>query len=88
MGSYSTAEAIVSAAAVMSPGDVMLLEAQTSIGNSEIMLPVEVYPAEFDAIAAATRKGIIVIEAAGNGGTDLDKARNIEGQSRPQPQIA
>jgi subtilisin family serine protease len=80
MSNYSTAEAIVSAAAVMSAGDVMLLEAQTTIGSSEIMLPVEVYPAEFDAIAAATRKGIIVIEAAGNGSADLDKARDAIGK--------
>ena len=63
----------------MNAGDVMLLEAQTAIGNSDVMLPVEVYPAEFDAIAAATRKGIIVIEAAGNGGADLDKTKDAQG---------
>ncbi|MGE3876233.1 MAG: S8 family peptidase, partial [Parvibaculaceae bacterium] len=80
MSRYSTAEAIVSAASVMQAGDIMLLEAQTPIGNSDVYLPVEVYPAEFDAIAAATRKGIIVIEAGGNGSADLDKTRNAVGK--------
>ena len=80
MNSYSTAEAIISAASVMSAGDVMLLEAQITIGDSEVYLPVEVYPAEFDAIAAATRKGIIVIEAGGNGSADLDKTRDALGK--------
>lgn len=77
---YSTAEAIISAASVMSAGDVMLLEAQTPIGDGTFYLPVEVYPAEFDAIAAATRKGIIVIEAGGNGSADLDRTRNALGK--------
>jgi subtilisin family serine protease len=80
MNRYSTAEAIISAASAMSAGDVMLLEAQTPIGDGDVYLPVEVYPAEFDAIAAATRKGIIVIEAGGNGSADLDSTRNAVGK--------
>lgn len=69
--SYSTAEAILSAVDVMSAGDVLLLEAQTGF-NGYSNVPVEVEGAAFDAIRAAVDAGIIVVEAAGNGGNDLD----------------
>jgi hypothetical protein len=65
---YNTAEAILSAAAVMKAGDVLLLEAQTTSSN----LPVEVEQATFEAIQYATSNGIIVVEAGGNGSNDLD----------------
>jgi len=68
---YSTADAIVSAVQVMSPGDVLLLEAQTGF-NGLSNLPVEIESATFDAIRHAVDAGIIVIEAAGNGANDLD----------------
>ncbi len=61
-------DAIATAAAKMSSGDVMLLETQTS-GEAPIELAGDF---EMDAICAATSKGIIVIEPAGNGGFDLD----------------
>ena len=47
-------------------GDVLLIEVQRDF------LPTEVDPADFDAIRLATALGIIVVEAAGNGGRDLD----------------
>ena len=65
---YNTAEAILSAVAVMNSGDVLLLEAQTTSSTMSGYLPVEVEQAAFDAIQYATSQGIIVIEAAGNGG--------------------
>ena len=68
---YNTAEAILSAASVMSFGDVLLLEAQT-IYAGLVNLPVEVELAVFDAIRLTTALGIVVVEAAGNGGNDLD----------------
>jgi subtilisin family serine protease len=40
--------------------------------------PLEAYQPVFDAIATATAKGIIVVEAAGNGNVDLDGS-NCEG---------
>jgi Subtilase family len=55
----------------MSVGDVLLLEAQTIFGTLN-NLPVEVEPAVFDAIRHVTDDGIVVVEAAGNGGHDLD----------------
>jgi hypothetical protein len=69
---YSTALAIASAAAHLSFGDVMLLEAQVPVPPSMAYGPVEVEPAVFAAIRAATQKGIIVVEAGGNGAVDLD----------------
>jgi len=68
---YSTAAAILSAGQAMSRGDVLLLEAQTSFGGLQ-NLPVEVEPVVFDAIRHVVDLGIVVIEAAGNGGHDLD----------------
>jgi subtilisin family serine protease len=55
----------------MGPGDVLLLEAQTNF-NTLSMLPVEVETAVFDAVRHVTNNGIVVVEAAGNGGHDLD----------------
>jgi hypothetical protein len=68
---YSTAEAILSAAQSMNAGDVLLLEAQTFF-NGQNFLPVEVETLTFDAIRQAVNAGIVVVEAAGNGGHDLD----------------
>jgi hypothetical protein len=79
--SYSTAAAIISAADAMSPGDVLLLEAQTTAaGSSTTYLPVEVEQAVFDAIRDAVDAGIVVVEAAGNGGNDLDDWTDADGR--------
>ena len=67
---YSLANAIVAGLPHLAAGDVMLLEAQaaTPLGAG----PAEWIQADFDAIAAATQVGVIAVEAAGNGGVDLD----------------
>ncbi|HEX8113038.1 MAG TPA: S8 family peptidase [Kofleriaceae bacterium] len=67
---YNTADVILNAVTTMAYGDVMLLEAQTTIAGS--YLPVEVELAPFDAIRLATALGITVIEAGGNGSQNLD----------------
>lgn len=67
----SAAEAIDAAAEAMRPGDVLLLEMH-SPGPRGKYLPMEFWDDCFDAIEAATARGIIVIEAAGNGAEDLD----------------
>ena len=63
---YDTAAAILSAAGSMQAGDVMLLEAQTTVAGSTF-LPVEAETAVFDAISHAVGLGIVVVEAGGNG---------------------
>jgi serine protease len=68
---FNTADTIVAAAAAMSFGDVLLLEAQTNYGGYSLV-PVEVEPAVYAAIRLGTALGIVVVEAAGNGGNDLD----------------
>ncbi len=52
--------------APLQPGDILLLEVQRG------RLPVEADEADFNAIRLAAGLGIIVIEAAGNGGFNLD----------------
>ena len=78
---YNTAEAILSAAAVMQRGDVLLLEAQTTSSTMSGYLPVEVEQATFDAIQYATSNGIIVVEAGGNGSNDLDNYRDVNNKA-------
>jgi serine protease len=78
-GGYSTAQPILDAIAVMSFGDVLLLEAQTTLFGYSLV-PVEIEPAVFDVIRLATSLGIVVVQAAGNGGVDLDTVVNPGGQ--------
>lgn len=68
---YNTADAILSAIVLLNFGDVLLLEAQTTVGSSSF-LPVEVELAPFDTIRLATALGIVVVEAGANGSNDLD----------------
>jgi len=67
----SVAGAIDAAARRLRPGDVLLIELQGT-GPRGRYLPVEFWDDAFDAIQAATARGVIVIEAAGNGAEDLD----------------
>lgn len=78
-GGYSTAQPILDAIAVMNFGDVLLLEAQTNLFGYNLV-PVEIEPAVFDVIRLATSLGVVVVEAAGNGGVDLDTVVNPGGQ--------
>ncbi|MEM7203758.1 MAG: S8 family serine peptidase [Planctomycetota bacterium] len=70
---YSVAQAIVRALPRMQAQDVLLLEVQanTPLGFG----PAEWVQEDFDAIQNATALGIITVEAAGNGGIDLDSPR-------------
>jgi subtilisin family serine protease len=71
IGDTSVADAISTAADALRPGDVLLIELQSG-GPRGRWVPVEFYDDVFDAIAAATKRGVVVIEAAGNGGESLD----------------
>ncbi|HEV7671975.1 MAG TPA: S8 family serine peptidase [Thermoanaerobaculia bacterium] len=77
---YSTACAIHEAAGRLLEGDILLIEAQTVELGGSVLLPVEIEEPVFHAIDAAVKKGIVVIEAAGNGGFDLDNWYDINGQ--------
>lgn len=73
----ASATAIRKAADRLGPGDVILLEihrpgpAATGSGQQGY-IAIEWWPDDFAAILYATSRGIIVVEAAGNGGQDLD----------------
>jgi len=72
-GSFNIGNAVAAAAAVMSTGDVILIEMQISGPNGGAnYVPVEWYEPYYDAIVTAVGKGIVVVEAAGNGFQNLD----------------
>lgn len=72
------ADAIVAALPTMSAGHVLLLEVQ----RGAALLPTETDLGDFDAIRLATARGIIVVEAAGNGNNDLDAFTDAAGRFR------
>jgi hypothetical protein len=63
--------AIANAIAAMDPGDIVLLEMQTS-GPGGGYGPAELNPAVWQVTKAGTDGGVIVVAAAGNGNQDLD----------------
>ncbi|MBM3133867.1 MAG: hypothetical protein FJZ89_00955, partial [Chloroflexi bacterium] len=72
---WSVANAVDVALSHSQPGDVILIEQQTygpSPSGGSSFVPVEWTQAEFDAIQIAVAGGWIVVEAAGNGGQNLD----------------
>lgn len=67
------ADAILAVLPSMNVGDVLLLEIQRSYR------PTETEDSDFDAIRLAVAHGIIVVEAAGNGNSDLDAYTDVSG---------
>jgi len=67
-------DAILKAIDQLKFGDILLIEAQVS--DEELIWPVETRRMTFDLIELATKKGIIVIEPAGNGDTSADPVGN------------
>ncbi|MGD0042206.1 MAG: S8 family serine peptidase, partial [Isosphaeraceae bacterium] len=70
-GVFNTAGAISAAAAKLSAGDVILIELQGTGPNGKYVA-MQYWRAEFLAIQAAVAKGIVVVEAAGNGDEDYN----------------
>lgn len=77
---FDIADATLDACKRMGFGDVLLLEAHSSF-NGFTLVPVEAFDDTFEAIRLATALGIIVVEAGGNGGEDLDLVTNPGGQN-------
>jgi subtilisin family serine protease len=69
----SVADAIDAAAEKLRAGDVLLIELQ-GVGPRGRYVPVELWDDNYAAIRAATDRGVVVVEAAGNGGEDLDRS--------------
>ena len=73
-------QAIRIAADRLRPGDIILLEIhrpgpRASSGSGQFgFIAIEWWPDDFDAIRYAIGRGIVVVEAAGNGGQNLDDA--------------
>ena len=72
------ADAIIAAVAAWPAPHALLLEVQ----RGSPPLPTETDDADFDAIRLAVANGIIVIEAGGNGGNDLDNWTDSAGHKR------
>lgn len=75
--SIPTAQAIRQAADKLGPGDIILLEIHrqgpgASGSGQDGYIAIEWWPDDFDAIRYATNKGVLVVEAAGNGFRNLD----------------
>ena len=70
-GVFNTAGAINNAASKLKKGDVILIELH-AIGPNGKFVAMQFWPDVFAAIKAATKKGITVVEAAGNGNENFD----------------
>ncbi len=75
---WDVAAALRRATRSLRAGDVLLIEVHLpgphhpDDGSQDGYLPVEYWEESFDAIRRAVDRGIYVVEAAGNGGEDLD----------------
>jgi hypothetical protein len=79
-GEYSSAAAIRRAADMLRPGDIILIELHLpgprfnfkDRADQRGYIAVEWFPDDFDAIRYAVSRGVIVVEAGGNGAENLD----------------
>lgn len=83
VGGITAAEAVQFAADLLNPGDILILEMHRPGPHFKFLarpdqrgyIAVEWWPYDFAAIQYAVLKGIVVVEAAGNGWEDLDDSR-------------
>lgn len=76
------ASMVLKAGKLLSFGDVILLEVQflDFLNGPDTLVPAETDPFVFEAIRLATEKGVIVVEPAGNGSSNLDNFRDVNGE--------
>lgn len=77
---YRRTTAILNAIANSNPGDVVLLEMQTSGHGGYV--PAEFDPAVWIAVKNGTDAGVVVVGAAGNGNQDLDSENYADYMAR------
>lgn len=74
-------EAIIAATSILCAGDILVLEVQriddTFSHSTNKNMPTEIEPVDANAIRLASSRGIIVIEAAGNGSRNLANFGNV-----------
>ena len=83
-GSFNAGNAILAAANAFTTGDVILIELQIT-GPTGQFVPIEWYEPYYDAIVTAVGKGVVVVEAAGNGSQNLDDAIYSTGNNGHHP---
>lgn len=70
---YDVAAAITTAmASTLRPGDIIVIEQQTTVVTTNDYVPSEWFKPTYDAIVIAVANEVIVCEAAGNGNQNLD----------------
>ena len=92
-GGYDVGAAVLECVDALNPGDVILIEQQTSGPNATGagqagLVPVEWFKPWYDDIVTAVAAGMIVVEAAGNGGENLDDADYATGNNGHYPFLA
>jgi hypothetical protein len=85
---YNVGAAVTTCAANISAGDVIVIEQQMSGPISGKYVPVEWYKPWYDAIRTAVAANKIVVEAAGNGGQNLDDPMYSTGNNGHYPFLA
>lgn len=78
-GHLDLASAIARATLMLAPGDVLLVEAQV-YGSDFTLLPVHADPHARELLQLAVDRQLVVVLAAGNGGTDLDRHFGLDGE--------
>lgn len=73
-GTQSRPACVTAAIAASQPGDIVVLEMQTSGVTSGVYVPAEYSLSVFNAVKTGTDAGVIIVAAAGNGGENLDDA--------------
>ncbi|MBT3231549.1 MAG: S8 family serine peptidase [Calditrichaeota bacterium] len=78
----NVANAFNETAAALDEGDVFLIELHNTFGGR--LSPMETWQENFDAIETASANGVICVEAAGNGNSNLDDDGRYEGRFDPE----
>jgi len=71
-GVFNAARAIDNAASKLNVGDVILIELHSDLNGQGKYVAMQYFSDVFTAIQAAVNKGIVVVEAGGNGNQDFD----------------